>query len=110
MATHAVQRRSHQCGLMLICCRLKSSRIPGPAADSESMDEEAHAGLLADVRAELRGKGAKRKAHLISEAYPESEYNLQPAGGMMLAAVAALTSVGGCLNGCCNTRGRLCCM
>ena len=81
-----------------------------PAADSEGVDEEAHAGLLADVRAELRGKGAKRKAHLISEAYPESEYNLQPAGGMMSAAAVALTAVGCCLNGCCNTRGRRGCM
>lgn len=76
------------------------------AADSEGVDEEAHAGLLADVRAELRGKGAKRKAHLISEAYPESEYNLQPAGGVAVAAAVALTAVGCCLTGCCDTRER----
>ena len=69
-----------------------------PAADSEGVDEEAHAGLLADVRAELRGKGGKRKAHLISEAYPESEYNLQPAGGMTWAA-AAFSAAGCCLTG-----------
>jgi U3 small nucleolar RNA-associated protein 14 len=50
------------------------------AAGDDSEDERRHAAMLADVRA-AGGANRKRKRRdvLISEAYPESEYNLNPA-------------------------------
>lgn len=52
------------------------------AAGSDSDDERRHAAMLADVRAAGDGnRKRKRRDVLMSEAYPESEYNLNPASG-----------------------------
>ena len=51
-------------------------------AGSDSDDERRHAAMLADVRAAGDGnRKRKRRDVLMSEAYPESEYNLNPASG-----------------------------
>ena len=64
------------------------------AAGGDSDDERRHAAMLADVRAAGdAGRKRKRRDVLMSEAYPESEYNLNPAsasGGEAALAVPFL--------------------
>ena len=48
----------------------------------QSDDEDRHQRMLADVSTAVAGSGprgaARRRATLLNEVYPESEYNLQP--------------------------------
>jgi hypothetical protein len=67
-----------------LCMVVTQDRPEDEAADagSDSDDERRHAAMLADVRAAGDGnRKRKRRDVLMSEAYPESEYNLNPASG-----------------------------
>lgn len=55
------------------------TRTGADAGDEDSDDDERHAAMLADIRGgDASGRKRKRRDAVISEAYPESEYNLNP--------------------------------
>lgn len=58
------------------------------AADGEdSDDDERHTAMLADIRGgDEAGRKRKRRDVVVSEAYPESEYNLNPVSATTGAA------------------------